>query len=110
MTDTTGRASIDSAAASTDGDALLGRVSALGVRREARAGGWFTRLASRYFKRNLARSFASAARDAGLPLPLRAEKAIFRACVKSAVSGAACGAISTTATVLTAETEGLAGV
>ena len=81
---------------------------AIGVKKgEHRARGWFTRLASRYFKRNLERYFAH--HQEGAPAPERAEKAIFRACVKSAVSGAVSGGISTAASVVTAQTQGTWG-
>src|SRR5262249_27627100 len=52
-----------------------------------------------------------AARDAAAgPESVRARSAIRRACIKSAGSGATAAMISTGATVLTAETEGLAAI
>ena len=80
---------------------------AIGIKQEGRGRGWFTRLAGLYFKRNLAR--IAARKQIDLAVPERAEKAITRACMKSAFSGAASGALSTAATVLTAESQGALG-
>jgi hypothetical protein len=70
-------------------------------------GGWFVKLVSHYLKRNAAQAKTAAADANAATL---ARKAIRRACVKSAVSGAAAGMVSTSATIFTAETEGLGGI
>jgi uncharacterized tellurite resistance protein B-like protein len=87
----------------------LGRrplVEELGVHRN-RSEGWFTRLVGFYLRRHEARRAASG------PLVRNDERIsdearsmILRAAIKSAASGAAAGAISTAATLFTAETEG----
>lgn len=71
-------------------------------------GGWFVKLVSHYLKRNAAKAKEATAEDANAAELAR--KAIRWACVKSAVSGAAAGVVSTSATVFTAETEGLGGI
>jgi hypothetical protein len=95
----------------------------MGVREEAHPSGWFTRAARYYFKRNFANrhKYASvlaasrsaplhgAARNGAASATDQAHRAIFWACVKSAVTGALAGTASTGATLVTAETEGLAG-
>jgi len=87
----------------------------LGIR-EDRARGWFTRLVAYYLKRYQAKkarspAAACAAADVTATNGARASDlaraAIFKACVKSAVSGATAGAVSTGATLVTAETEGV---
>ena len=85
------------------------------VERERRS--WFSRVVGSYMKRRQRRSAARMAvqearvsRAEEKPAPVRAERAIRWACVKSAITGATAGAISTGATVLTAETEGIAGL
>jgi hypothetical protein len=71
--------------------------------------GWFTRLARWY----LARRVAGRARgehlehDIDATAPDRARRAITVACVKSAVSGALAGTVSTGASLVTAQTEGM---
>jgi hypothetical protein len=77
--------------------------------REDRPGGWYTKLVAHYVRKNVARR---AARQAGLAENPheRALVAIRRACWKSALSGALCGTVSTAATVITAETEGIGGL
>jgi uncharacterized tellurite resistance protein B-like protein len=81
---------------------------------------WFSRVVGSYMKRHRRRAAAEKAAIArgektakkvdDRPAPERANSAIRWACIKSAVTGATAGAISTTATMLTAETEGLAGI
>jgi uncharacterized tellurite resistance protein B-like protein len=78
----------------------------LGVRGKP-GGGWFTRLVGFYLRRYEAKR----ARTGPLSVDKEnitdtARSMIFRACVKSAASGATAGAISTAATLFTAETEG----
>jgi uncharacterized tellurite resistance protein B-like protein len=79
---------------------------------------WFSRVVGSYMKRHQRRVAAEKAAIARgektvkadeRPAPDRANAAIRWACIKSALTGATAGAISTTATLLTAETEGLAG-
>jgi uncharacterized tellurite resistance protein B-like protein len=81
----------------------------IGVTDDTPPRGWFTRLASRYFRKNLERAAQLHETVSEITAPVRAEKAITTACVKSAISGAACGAVSTAATVITAQTEGIGG-
>jgi uncharacterized tellurite resistance protein B-like protein len=80
----------------------------LGVRRRM---GWFTRLVGFYLRRYEAKRAKSG------PLVVDKESIsdvahskITRACIKSAVTGAASGVISTAATLFTAETEGVGGL
>ena len=73
--------------------------------------GWFVRLVGYYLRR---RYGSGHVRDghvarAGTQAE-RAQRVIRVACVKSALAGAAAGGLSTGATVLTAETEGLAAI
>jgi hypothetical protein len=75
-----------------------------------RPGGWFVKLVSHYLKRNAARAAARPAAEAAVAPTVRARKAIRWACIKSAISGATAGAVSTGATIFTAETEGLGGI
>lgn len=75
---------------------------------------WFSRVVGSYMKRRQRRIAANkiAKPDAKVdsrPAPVRADSAIRWACIKSAITGATAGAVSTSATMLTAETEGLAG-
>ncbi|MGH7282113.1 MAG: hypothetical protein ACRELY_11355 [Polyangiaceae bacterium] len=93
--------------------ASVGVVAPVG--RERRS--WFSRVVGSYMKRHQRRAAARKAaqgttlsRSASRPAPVRAERAIRWACVKSAITGATAGAISTGATVLTAETEGIGGL
>lgn len=78
---------------------------------------WFSRVVGVYMKRRQRKvamrkvaEKASPSRAAAKPAPVRADRAIRWACVKSALTGATAGAISTGATMITAETEGLAGL
>jgi hypothetical protein len=84
--------------------ALEGEVS------KRRPGGWFVKLVSHYMKRNLARAAARPAVESRQTAAARARKAIRWAAVKSAISGATAGSISTGATIFTAETEGFGGL
>jgi hypothetical protein len=86
---------------------------------EKRPGGWYTKLVAHYVRKNVARRAAREERaqaQAGQDLAsqatphARATTAIRWACIKSAASGALCGMISTAATIVTAETEGLGGI
>jgi len=82
----------------------------VGVREgvEALSRSWFTRAVTRYMRANLERLRGVALRvDVGIPE--QAHAAIRKASIVSAAGGALTGAISTAATIVTAETEGLAG-
>ncbi len=75
-----------------------------------RARGWFTRAVTRYMRANLQRQARSAAPAcAEEAVPEQARGAIRKAAVISAAGGALTGTISTAATVITAQTEGVAG-
>src|SRR5215472_17089112 len=79
---------------------------------EERRGGWFTKLVGYYLRRYQAKRAAGAGRVSttnGAHASERAHSAILWACIKSAVTGATAGAVSTAATLVTAETEGAAG-
>ncbi len=83
--------------------------------KERHRGGWYPKLVARYLKRNAARARREAEdptlRAAVTTTPhARATRAIRVACLKSAVSGAVSGLISTGATLFTAQTEGVGGV
>jgi uncharacterized tellurite resistance protein B-like protein len=78
--------------------------------KERRPGGWYAKLVTHYVKRNAARRAERGAASSADTPRVRANAAIRRACFKSAASGAACGMISTAATVFTAETEGVGGI
>jgi hypothetical protein len=82
----------------------------VGVREasEVRARGWFTRAVTRYMRSNMER-LRGAPVGADADIPDQARTAIRRAALLSAGGGALTGAISTAATVVTAQTEGLAG-
>ena len=83
----------------------------IGVREEAHPSGWFTRVARYYFRRNFAKQQARAhlvVKDDATATD-RAHRAILWACAKSAVTGALSGSASTGATMITAQTEGIAG-
>jgi uncharacterized tellurite resistance protein B-like protein len=85
---------------------------AIGIRSEERQSrGWFARLTNHYFRRSLAAAQATPRRTdvAAVAVPLLAQSAITRASIKSAISGAACGSVSTAAAVITAQTEGIGG-
>jgi uncharacterized tellurite resistance protein B-like protein len=105
----------------------LGDHGALAQELEARAGvhtrapsGWFTRLIGYYLRRYEAqgagpkgaseRAVARAVAKPGQSVSDAARSAIRRASVKSALSGATAGTLSTAATLITAQTEGLAGL
>jgi uncharacterized tellurite resistance protein B-like protein len=82
----------------------------LGVKRSG-GRGWFTRLVGFYLKRYEAKRAKTG------PIVVDKEQVsevarskILRACIKSAATGAASGAISTAATLFTAETEGVGGL
>jgi hypothetical protein len=86
-------------------------IPAMGVEVERRKpGGWFVKLVSYYLKRNAARAAQKPAEASKETPTARAKSAIRWACVKSAISGAAAGAVSTGATIFTAETEGIGGI
>lgn len=93
-------------------DSLAGIAGSVGIREgsggQARARGWFTRAVTRYMRSNLER-LRGAPACADVDIPERARAAIRRAALVSAGGGALTGAISTAATVVTAQTEGLAG-
>jgi hypothetical protein len=79
---------------------------------QAPPSGWFTKLIAHYLRRYKERD---AARGRAQPKPGQsvsdaARSRIRRASVKSAVSGSLAGALSTAATMITAQTEGLAGL
>src|SRR5258706_953787 len=69
----------------------------MGVREEAHPQGWFTRLAKHYFARNFAKHRAQpeVVLKGNVSATDRARRAIFWACVKSAVTGALSGSAST---------------
>ncbi len=102
----------------TDGATLEGketRIEVLGEGvgiRERRARGWFTKLVAYYLRRYQAKRERAAhpARANGSSASEAARSAILRACVKSALTGASAGAVSTAATLVTAETEGAAAL
>jgi hypothetical protein len=83
----------------------------LGIR-ETRARGWFTKLVGYYLQRYQAKHGAVAAPLVanGKHASEAAHSAILWACVKSAVTGASAGMVSTAATLVTAETEGAAAL
>jgi hypothetical protein len=84
---------------------------AVGVREggEAPSRGWFTRAVTRYMRANLERLRGAPVR-ADVDIPDQARSAIRKASLVSAAGGALTGAISTAATVVTAQTEGLGGI
>jgi hypothetical protein len=81
-----------------------------GEPRAHRKGGWYTKLVAHYLKRNAARRAAHPAVADARTASERALAAIRWACIKSAISGAAAGSVSTSATIFTAETEGLGAI
>lgn len=86
---------------------------AVGVREgnQVRARGWFNRAVTRYMRRNLERlRLAGAPPVADAAIPELAQAATRKAALISAGGGALTGAISTAATVITAETEGIGGI
>jgi hypothetical protein len=84
--------------------------------KEKRPGSWYTKLVAHYVRKNVARRAARAEAPASQEVAseatphARAASAIRWACIKSAASGALCGMISTAATIVTAETEGIGGI
>ena len=80
--------------------------------REAPPAGWFTKLVAFYLRRYKDRDEAKRRTRVkpGQTVSDAARSRIRRASVKSAISGAAAGTLSTAATLITAETEGLAGL
>jgi uncharacterized tellurite resistance protein B-like protein len=79
---------------------------------QAPPSGWFTKLIVYYLRRYKERDVARgrAHPKAGQSVSDAARSRIRRASVKSAISGSLAGALSTAATMLTAQTEGLAGL
>src|ERR1700723_2772855 len=79
---------------------------------DAPPSGWFTKLIAYYLRRYKDRDEARrrAHVKPGQSVSDAARRRIFRASGKSATSGAAAGPLSTAATLITAETEGLAGL
>jgi uncharacterized tellurite resistance protein B-like protein len=89
-------------------EAALGRHEVVELEGPRRRGGWFTRLVGFYLRRYEARRAAAGPVAASTANASEAAQSmIFRACLKSAVTGAAAGAVSTAATLFTAETEGI---
>jgi uncharacterized tellurite resistance protein B-like protein len=80
--------------------------------RQRRTGGWYRKLVVHYLKKNAARAAGRRADGVvdGATASAQARSAIRWACLKSVLSGAAAGAVSTGATIFTAETEGLGGI
>jgi uncharacterized tellurite resistance protein B-like protein len=78
--------------------------------KERRRGGWYPKLVAHYLKRNVARAAAHPATASTETPHARATAAIRWACVKSAISGAVAGLVSTGATLFTAQTEGVGGL
>ena len=92
--------------------ALAEEVGARAGVKDARPSGWFTKLIGYYLRRYKDKD---AVRGRAHPKPGQsvteaARSRIFRASVKSAVSGSLAGSLTTAATLITAETEGLAGL
>jgi|GEM_PF-1483372 len=101
----------DAALAAMRAEAIAGADGARGAAAQKRS--WFTRLVASYLRRSQAKAAArprGAAAARGQSETDAAHAAIRAACVKSAITGFSAGAVSTAATMLTAETEGLAGV
>ncbi len=79
--------------------------------REVRSRGWFTKVVGFYLRRyQQKRVHAKPRAVSGKSAIDAAHGAILKACIKSAVTGASAGAVSTAATLFTAETEGLGGL
>ena len=73
--------------------------------------GWFPRLAQWYIRRRYRHGIpVVSAREAARAETDRAESAITWACIRSSVTGAAAGSLSTLAALVTAETEGFGGI
>ena len=79
-----------------------------GAVRPARPG-WFTKLVAFSYRRALSKAAAKGKIADERSAHDQARSAITRACVKSAVSGAAAAGLTTAAELITAETEGLGG-
>jgi uncharacterized tellurite resistance protein B-like protein len=95
--------------ASSSGHLASSLAEDLGVR-ETRSQGWFTRLVGFYLRRYEARRQKIEVKVVDQErISEVARASILRACLKSAASGAAAGAISTAAALFTAETEGIGG-
>jgi uncharacterized tellurite resistance protein B-like protein len=77
---------------------------------ERKKGGWYGKLVAHYLRKALTAQRAHPGLADGATATALARTAIRWACVKSALSGALAGAVSTGATVFTAETEGLGGI
>src|SRR4051812_30818046 len=71
-----------------------------------RTGSWFTRFVTHELKKRASRGQGVAAANK----VVAAEKAIRRACIKSSVTGATAGLVSTAGTLLTAELPGAIGL
>jgi len=80
--------------------------------KEAAPSGWFTKLIGFYLRRYQSRDAGRVRRGVkpGQSVSDAARSRIRRASVKSAISGAAAGTMSTAATLITAQTEGLGGL
>src|ERR1700722_5570558 len=85
-------------------------VGAVGIHegKESKPRGWFTRAVTRYMRADLRRHRGAAPTAQGA-VPEMARGRIRRSALVSAGGGALTGAISTAATVVTAQTEGVAG-
>jgi hypothetical protein len=96
----------------TNGSITAGELAgAVGVREggEAPARGWFTRAVTRYMRANLER-LRGVAPPTEVDIPDQARARTRRAAIVSAAGGALTGVISTAATVVTAQTEGIGGI
>ena len=109
MTDAPNRMSHDPRDAKSIAAAL--KIEALGVRSDLPAKTWFTKLVGHYLKKNWTRrQLHRELREKTAISPSdRATRAIRWACAKAAMTGAAAGAVSTAATMVTAQTEGIGG-
>jgi hypothetical protein len=96
-------------AAAAEATAILDVESKL-LQGQKRRGGWYTKLVAHYLKKNVARRSARGVVASDETPHARAASAIRAASLKSALSGAVCGMISTAATVFTAQTEGIGGL
>lgn len=72
--------------------------------------GWFTRLVGAYLRKRRQAHVGADAAPAGSTQSEAARRAIRVACIKSTATGALSGTIATAATVLTAETKGVAAL
>ena len=84
----------------------------IGVRDTPPKGGWFTKLIGYYLRRYQAKQgrHGRGRVKPGQTVSDAARSTILRACIKSAVSGAAAGSVSTAAALITAQTEGIGGL